>query len=160
MSTIGQNYSADATGVASPSDTSATSAAAATASSIAALNASPTCIVLDAPYKVGDLAPNDAYPHVYITTMYLNGPALSMSVTYEFGTMNGGWQRAPFVAAQIVQVNGADLVPFFASKYDDKGSPYLWDQVEELIYRQIQAANPRCAGTIETVNATVPTATP
>lgn len=119
------------------------------------MNTSPTCIVLDAPYTTGDLNPDARYPHVYIVSLYLNGPMLSMSITYEFGEMREQWYPAPLVPAVTLQLNGAQLIPFFSTEASTDGSMYLWDQVESLMYEQIQATNARCAGRIGSIGAPV-----
>jgi hypothetical protein len=109
--------------------------------------------VLDEPYKTGDLAPDVKYPHVYITTLFLNGPGLTMQISYEFGTMQGQWVAAPNVPTQTLALQGFDLVPFFTQQPTDATTP-LWDQVETLMYKQVQASNARTAGTIQTVSTT------
>lgn len=164
MSSLGANYSADPalTLLDVTPAASATVPVAPGAKAISELNASPTCIVLDAPFAMGDLEPGVSYPHVYITTLYLNGPALSMTITYEIGTMANGWNPASLVPTRTLRIEGAELVPFFAAKGAEPSeastSLPLWDQVEGLMYMQVQAHDARCAGAIETVRTPAPDA--
>lgn len=116
-------------------------------------NAAPIVIVLDTPYTTGDLAPDVQYPHVYITTFYVNGPALNMTLTYEFGTFTaGGWQGAPNVPTQNLTFNAAELYPFFGRTPNSVETP-LWDQVEQGLYEQIQEKNGRTAGKVMSLRA-------
>ena len=113
-------------------------------------------VTLATPYTVGDLNPDVTYPHVYITTFFVNGPARSATIQFEVGTLTasddpmGLWSKAPEVPSMVLNINGADLYPFFGNEVASgiNVSPYLWDQVESLLYAQIQAANPRLAGSL------------
>lgn len=111
-------------------------------------------ILLDTPYSVGDLAPDVTYPHVYITTFYVNGPGRSAIITYEIGELKdvtpdnpmGTWTKALEVPAGSLQLNGEQLYPFFGAQVTTQSDPYLWDQVEVLLYTLIQKDQPRLAG--------------
>lgn len=130
-------------------------------------------IALKNAYSVGDLAPDTTFPHVYITTFYVNGPGQTAIINYEIGTMSpptadtpmGTWVKAMQVPALTLQINGADLYPFFMSQVqmphdavpgDDTVDPpipaqdaisgNLWDQVETLLYQQIQKSDARLEG--------------
>lgn len=114
-------------------------------------------IQLDNPYAVGDLAPNAFYPHVYITTFYVNGPGRSAVISYEIGELRdisqdnpmGTWNKAVEVPAGALQLNGEELYPFFMAQVSvGPEAPYLWDQVEELLYTLIQQDKPRLSGII------------
>lgn len=116
-------------------------------------------IVLATPYSVGDLAPDESFPHCYITQFYVNGAGRNATITYEVGSLAapsdtdpmGLWTKAPFVPAGTLQIVGADLYPFFSNvvNTDPSVSQLLWDQVETLLYTQIQAAEPRLAGELK-----------
>lgn len=113
------------------------------------MNLAPTVIVLDTPYSTGDLAPVDVlFPHVYITTLYVNGPALQMTMTYEYGTMGeGGWTKAPYTPTASITFQGPELYPFFGRVPNSVETP-LWDQVEQGLYEQIQEKDGRAAGKV------------
>lgn len=112
-------------------------------------------ISLDTPFTVGDLAPDASYPHVYIITFYVNGPAMMASISYEIGTLTpdvssplgATWEKAPEVSARSVQIQGKELIPFFVTQGEEGAS--VWDQVERLLYAEIQGHDERLAGTVE-----------
>ena len=112
-------------------------------------------ITLDTPFAIGDLGPDATYPHVYITTFFVNGPAALAQITYEIGELGaptddnpmGAWNKAPYVPTATTSINGSDLYPFFMSKAETGDTP-LWDQVEALMYAQIQKSDTRLAGKI------------
>lgn len=109
-------------------------------------------IALDTPFSVGDLNKGVSYPHVYITGFNVNGSAMFAMIHYEIGTFTPGtplgtWKKAPEVPGRDVTLSGELLYPFFLTTPTDTERP-LWDQVEELLYAQIQGNDARCVGTI------------
>lgn len=103
-------------------------------------------IILDTPFGLGDLS-TETYPHVYITNLQINGPAQSVTVMAEVGRMgeNSAWSAAPANTVFQLNMTGEQLYPFFFEKpttLDDS----LWNQVESLIYKEVQTARPRFAG--------------
>jgi hypothetical protein len=110
-------------------------------------------IILDKPFDVGDLAPDQSWPCVYITKFGSYGPSATLAVTYEFGLMQdesmvkpGTWTPCPWNTATRIEFSGQRLAPFYMAKPD----PHLdlWHQIEGIIYSQIQANDPRCAGSV------------
>ena len=111
-------------------------------------NIAPIVITLDTPYNTGDLAPDVTFPHVYITTLYVNGPALTMTCSYEYGTMTPeGWLKAPFAPTGTITFTGPELYPFFGRTANSIETP-LWDQVEHGLYEQVQERDGRTAGRV------------
>lgn len=108
-------------------------------------------IILDKPVTLGDISP-DEFPHVYVTNFYVNGPAVSVQVTYEFGRMRppsaenqSGWNPTPVNMTRQFTLGADQLVPFFTSKPESVDES-LWDLVETAIYAQIQKVDDRAQG--------------
>jgi hypothetical protein len=103
-------------------------------------------IILDTPFSLGDLSP-EKYPHVYITNLIVNGPAQTVTVMAEVGTVgeNYAWTGAPANTVTQLNLSGEQLYPFFFQKPDTLETS-LWDQTETLVYHELQKAFPRYAG--------------
>lgn len=122
-------------------------------------------IILDTPFSLGDLSP-ETFPHVYIINLMINGPAQAVVVTAEVGKMgqNSVWVSAPANTQFQLNMGGEQLYPFFF-RIPENLEESLWDQVEALIYQEIQKAVPRYAGSLgsgleETEPQSVPESVP
>lgn len=103
-------------------------------------------IILDTPFSLGDLS-SETFPHVYITNLMINGPAQTVTVMAEVGIVgeNYAWTGAPANTVTQLNLSGEALYPFFFQKPHTMEES-LWDQVETLVYQEIQKAYPRYAG--------------
>jgi hypothetical protein len=122
-------------------------------------------IILDTPFGLGDLS-DEKFPHVYVTNLMINGPAQTVTVVAEVGIVqaDGSWKGAPVNTSFQVNITGQDLLPFFTQKPGDLETS-LWDQVESLVYAQVQQIRPRFAGKlgsgiVEPASAVPPTTDP
>ncbi|RYF50765.1 MAG: hypothetical protein EOO38_04895 [Cytophagaceae bacterium] len=105
-------------------------------------------INLEQPFSLGDLSPI-SFPHVYISRLIIDGPSQTVSVQYEMGVMSPDnvWTPTPVPTMATINMFGAALYPFFFTKPNTLDTS-LWDQVEALVYGEIQTQLPRLAGVI------------
>ncbi len=115
-------------------------------------------IILDKPFSLGDLGAS-TYPHAYVSLLLVDGPNQTVSVQYEMGEMasDNTWTPTPVSTREMIHMQGAALLPFFSTKPANTTTS-LWDQVETLVYGELQALVPRLAGVIG--NPPTPSETP
>lgn len=110
-------------------------------------------IVLEVPFSLGELS-SAPFPHVYASSLTVDGKSQTVLIRFEFGEMdeNGTWNPTPIDTGRTVVLSGERLIPFFYT-CPSVTDISLWDQVETLVYRELQATEPRLKGTITAIPA-------